>query len=286
MSEHERAVSDQKTDEVAAAGRTSARRPLVNGFWPVVVIGGSAVLTAMTIGFALRSQSQTTAAQTATSEKNQVAAVKDDLAERAIALCSSGGPELEKLREVGLCQKAVEARREPTPAPSPEVSFSVVKDAVVAYLAANPPKDGHTPTAAELLPIVQQVYRQNPPKDGKTPSDAEILAVIRQVYAADPPAAGKDGTNGRDGKNAPCIAADADKPAADQCRGPAGRDGADGAAGQPGAAGVSVMGVRAATREGVCYLDFAMSNGTVISAEVSPLVCQQPAVPLVPRPSR
>jgi hypothetical protein len=266
MSEHERAVSDQKTDEVAAAGRTSARRPLVNGFWPVVVIGGSAVLTAMTIGFALRSQSQTTAAQTATSEKNQVAAVKDDLAERAIALCSSGGPELEKLREVGLCQKAVEARREPTPAPSPEVSFSVVKDAVVAYLAANPPKDGHTPTAAELLPIVQQVYRQNPPKDGKTPSDAEILAVIRQVYAADPPAAGKDGTNGRDGKNAPCIAADA--------------------AGQPGAAGVSVTGVRAATREGVCYLDFAMSNGTVISAEVSPLVCQQPAVPLVPRPSR
>jgi hypothetical protein len=248
------------------------------------IVAGAVILTALAIGFASRSDTQTKAAVEATSQRDTAVAVKDDLAERAIALCSSGGPELEKLRAVGLCQKAAEAKQEqPAPAAVPEVSFAVVKDAVEAYLAANPPKDGHTPTPAELLPIVAQVYRDNPPKDGKTPSEAEILAVIQQVYAANPPAAGQDGKDGKDGKDAPCIAADADRPTADRCRGPAGRNGTDGAA---GAAGVSVVSVKSATRNGVCYLDFTLSNQSVTSAEVSSRVCEDAPVPLVPRSTR
>lgn len=254
--------------------------------WTTVVVAGSVLLTATTMFFAVRSQTQTEVAESATTEKEAAIAVKDDLAERAIALCSAGGPEIEKLRAVGLCQKAAEAKVEQQPAPAPEVSFGMVRDAVEGYLAANPPKDGKTPTPAELLPIVQQVYRDNPPKDGKTPTEAEILQVIREVYAANPPAAGKDGAPGADGKDAPCIAADAEKPTAEQCRGPAGQDGANGANGAAGADGVSVVAARAQTRSGVCYLDFTLSNGSVLSAEVSSRVCEEPSVPLVPRPTR
>jgi hypothetical protein len=142
------------------------------------------------------------AVQQATSQGQQ----KDNVAERAIAVCKGATPEeLAKLNGVGLCVAAAQAKNEPAPTTAAPVPFSVVKSAVDAYMAANPPAAGPPPAPEVVLQFVRQVYDANKPADGKTPTDAELLALIRQVYAANPPKDGKDGQNGQDGRNARCF---------------------------------------------------------------------------------
>jgi hypothetical protein len=73
-------------------------------------------------------------------------------------------------------------------------------------IAANPPKDGHTPTADELLAIIRPLIPVAIPgpagaagTPGVAPTDAQLSALIQAIYDANPPAAGKDGTNGTNG---------------------------------------------------------------------------------------
>jgi hypothetical protein len=150
-----------------------------------------------------------------TDAQNQASAqgqAKDNVAERAIAVCKGATPEeLQKLNGVGLCVAAADAKNQPVPTTAAPVPFSLVKSAVDAYLAAHPIADGPPPSDEVVLGFVKQVYEANKPADGKTPSDAELLLLIRQVYAANPPKDGKDGLNGQ---NAFCF----DNPKADECQ--------------------------------------------------------------------
>jgi hypothetical protein len=148
-----------------------------------------------------------TATDTAVSERGQKESAQQqvqvvqrsnaELRDRAIALCTGADAEgLAQLNAVGLCNAA--ATMDPTPVPAPNVPFSVVKQAVEAYFAANPVKDGESPTPEQLLEYVNQVYRANPPKDAPPPTDEYLLGLIRQVYAANPPTPAKDGVDGKD----------------------------------------------------------------------------------------
>jgi hypothetical protein len=192
MGEHD----DQPTAEM-----TSARRQWHLGSG--VIVGGAIAAVLIAAGMTYRATNLTGQVDVA---KEQVATEKDrkqEYVDRALALCDPKDEvALQKLRSVGLCALAEEDKEQAAP-PAPEVSFGQVLSAVEAYLRANPPKDGRTPTRDELLALTEQVYRAAPPAPGKTPTREELLALIREVYSADPPADGKDGADGADGKDGP-----------------------------------------------------------------------------------
>jgi hypothetical protein len=179
---------------------------------------------------------------TAVGQVEQQSKAKEDVADRAIAVCKGATPEeLARLNGVGLCVAAADAKSQAPPASASPPPFSVVKSAVDAYFAANPPgagAPGPPPSDDVVLRFVRQVYDANKPADGKTPTDAELLALIRQVYAADPPAAGQDG------RNAFCY----DTPSAAAC--------------QPkqGAQGVSVVDIDLDGSDGTCQLVVTLFN--------------------------
>lgn len=194
------------------------------GFWEgqlglVLVIAGSALAIVVALIWTQRASNLEGQVQQKDQQLGAVTDQKDDLADRLITLCGSADPAVQdKLQAAGVCQKAAEAKAEPSSDPAPTVSFAAVRDAVAAYFATHPVRDGHTPTPEELLPIVVQALRANPPKDGHTPTPEELLVLIKQVYAANPPKDGKDGADGEDG--APC-----DPNVRPECRGPKGEDG-------------------------------------------------------------
>lgn len=171
-------------------------------------------------------QKQTEVQQAQHSAEEKARAL-DDALDRVLAICAAGGPSADKMRAVGLCDKAAEQQKDPRQAAPTLVPFGVVSDAVQAYFVQHPVRDGKTPSPEEILPVVREVYAAHPPSDGHTPSNDELLVLIRQVYAANPPAAGKDGQPGKDGVD-----------------GAPGKDGAAGAAGADGAQGPQGPGVR------------------------------------------
>jgi hypothetical protein len=193
-------------------------------------------------------------AQTAKAEATAQARAKDEIVDRALAVCTGATPEqLEKLNQVGLCTKAAEAKKLPAATAAPAVPFSLVKDAVDAYMAANPPAAGPPPSDEVVLRFVRQVYEANKPADGRTPSDAELLVLIQQVYAANPPAAGK---------NAHCY----DVPSDPACQP------------QKGEQGVSVVDLQLDSSNG-CDLVVLFSNGTSTRRPVNPALCGPTAPP-------
>jgi hypothetical protein len=175
------------------------------------------------------------AVQQATSQGQQ----KDNVAERAIAVCKGATPEeLAKLNGVGLCVAAAQAKNEPAPTTAAPVPFSVVKSAVDAYMAANPPAAG-------------------PP-----PAPEVVLQFVRQVYDANKPADGKDGQNGQDGRNARCF----DVPDDPACQP------------KQGAPGVSVVDIQLDDSNG-CELVVLFSNDTSTRKPVNPALCGPAAPP-------
>lgn len=191
----------------------------------ILVIGGSALAVVVALIWTQRASHLEGQVQQKDQQLGAVTDQKDDLADRLISLCGSADAAVQdKLRSAGVCQKAAEAKAEPSQAPPPTVSFAMVRDAVAGYFATHPVRDGHTPTPEELLPIIAQALRANPPKDGTdghTPTSEELLVLIEQVYAANPPKDGTDGKDGADGKDGvPC-----DPAVKPECRGPKGDKG-------------------------------------------------------------
>jgi hypothetical protein len=208
----------------------------------LLIVGGVLAISAAAIMTGTASTA-TDQASTERSGKEDAQRQTTNVAERAIAVCTGAtAAELAKLNAVGLCRAASDAKAAvPT---TPPVPFAVVRQAVDAYFAANPVKNGPPPADDVVLRFVRQVYDANKPADGKTPTDAELLALVQQVYAANPPAAGKDGKNGQDGKNAHCY----DQPDDPAC--------------QPkqGVQGVSVVDLDLDGSDGTCRLIVTLFN--------------------------
>lgn len=196
----------------------------------VLAIGTAAIMTGT-------ASTATEQVSTERSGKEDAQRQTTDVAERAIAVCTGAtATELAKLNAVGLCSAASDAKAAvPTAVPVP---FAVVRQAVDAYFAANPVKDGPPPADEVVLRFVRQVYDANKPADGQTPTDAELLALVQQVYAANPPAAGQDG------RNAFCY----DNPSDAAC--------------QPrqGAQGISVVDIDLDGSDGTCQLVVTLFN--------------------------
>lgn len=93
---------------------------------------------------------------------------------------------------------------------------------------------GATPSDAALLSLIRRVIAENPPKDGKTPSAEELLAIIKPLIpAAVPGPQGQPGETPNDQKLLDLI-----KPLIpDPVPGPEGKAGATGATGETGATG-------------------------------------------------
>lgn len=205
----------------------------------LLIVGGIlAIVTA-----AIMTSTASTATDQATTErsgKEDAQRQTTDVAERAIAVCTGAtAGELAKLNAVGLCRAASDAKAAvPTAAPVP---FAVVRQAVDAYFAANPVKDGPPPADEVVLRFVRQVYDANKPADGQTPTDAQLLELVKQVYAANPPAAGQDG------RNAFCY----DNPADAACQPKQG---------DPGTQGVSVVDIDLDGSDGTCQLVVTLFN--------------------------
>lgn len=197
------------------------------GRWCLIVGGVGAVVTAIVMSSAASTATDSADVERAGKQQAQQQVVQvqrsaAELRDRAIALCEDADTDdLAKLNAVGLCNAAATTE----PAPVPNVPFSLVKQAVDAYFAANPVKDGESPTPEQLLDYVNQVYRANPPKDAVPPTDDQLLVLIKQVYAANPPAVPKDG------KDAYCFT----NPDDVRCQPKEGK---------PGAQGISVQGMR------------------------------------------
>ncbi len=196
MGEHDETVVQEKVR------RWNTGSLMILGAAVVAVIGlGLMTVRAVDVG-----EQRDVAQEQVSTERDR----KQEYVDRALALCDPADPvAVAKLRAVGLCDLAQEDKKSVVAPPAPEVSFSTVLDAVEAYLRANPPKDGKTPSREELLALTEQVYRSAPPKDGVTPSREELLGLVQEVYAANPPANGKDGrdgVDGRDGQQGPGVA--------------------------------------------------------------------------------
>jgi hypothetical protein len=213
-----------------------------------IILGGRTVTLHDDVSTAQSSEA------TAKAEKTAEARAKDEIVDRALAFCADASPDqLAKLSAIGLCKKAAEAKQLPAATVAPDVPFSLVKQAVDAYFAANPPQAGPPPTEDVVLRYVRQVYDANRPADGKTPTDAELRVLIQQVYAANPP---------KNGQNAYCY----DAPTDPAC--------------QPkqGEPGVSVTDIDLDDSDG-CELVVLFSNGTSTRKPVNPALCGPTAPP-------
>lgn len=159
-------------------------------------------------------------------------------------------------------------------APSPTVvtpSNDQLLTLIRGVIAANPPKDGHTPTPEELLALIRPLVPQAIPgpsgaagTPGATPTDAQLLALIQGVYNANPPA---PGVNGVDGKNAFCY----DNPSDASCQPQQGEPGPSGATGPPGPKPVSSEFTP--NEQGTCQYVVTYSDGTKTEADTNPLNC-------------
>lgn len=103
---------------------------------------------------------------------------------------------------------------------------------------AGPPgaqgQPGATPTDAALLTLIRRVISENPPKDGKTPTAEELLAIIKPLIPAAVP--GPQGTDGKTPTDAQLLALI--RPLIpDPVPGPEGKAGATGAKGDTGETG-------------------------------------------------
>lgn len=130
----------------------------------------------------------------------QVFASKDDadqarsetrtLAQQVTQACDSGGAAAQQLEAIGACRKAAVAA----------IGAPTIEERTVIQVA----------TDDQVRASVVEYLRANPPRDGRTPTDAEVEAAVARVCGSigcrgepgDDGAAGVDGTNGLDGANA------------------------------------------------------------------------------------
>jgi type II secretory pathway component PulJ len=131
----------------------------------------AAIAVALLGLLAWNSWASTHAAQEATQETA-------DLAAQVQAACGTGGAAAKQLETIGACRQAREAAAgEGSPTVTTQVATDdQVRVAVADYLSANPPRDGRTPTAAEV--------------------DAAVARFCETMGCR-----GDDGTNGTNGEN-------------------------------------------------------------------------------------
>lgn len=116
--------------------------------------------------------------------------------------CEQDGKIAEQLGDI--CRQAeriVEDPAEPViTLPTEEQLRPLIRDYVDGWLTANPPRDGRTPTTAELSALIAAELERNPPADGHTPTAAEIRPIVQTEVAAwltaNPPRDGEDGDDG------------------------------------------------------------------------------------------
>lgn len=105
------------------------------------------------------------------------------LAQQVTAACSAGGAAERELESIGACEKAATAAMgAPVADQAPIIQVATddqVRSAVADYLQAHPPRDGRTPTAAEV--------------------DAAVTRVCDEIGCRG--ADGTDGLNGQDGQD-------------------------------------------------------------------------------------
>lgn len=188
------------------------------------------------------------ATEKAASERQDVviAQIQDDLKDvcRKVSTDSLAPSEKDSCyrAEQNIPPSVVTESKEPS---QPFLDASVLLDAakvrVDDYLATH-----EIVSAAELLPIVQQVYAENKPADAPAPTDEQVFGILARIYAANPPAPGKDATQAQadaalqsycDAEGSPCIGPKGDK----GDTGSSGQDGATGADGKDGAPGRGII---------------------------------------------
>lgn len=137
----------------------------------------------------------------------EIAALREDMK----TVCRQADPKNLPTSEQDKCFRA-EANLPPKSAPAAQQTTTTITQMpsddqlltlIRGVIAANPPKDGHTPTADELLALIKPLIPLplagqpgTPGEPGKTPTDEQLLALIQQVYDANPPAAGPTGPTG------------------------------------------------------------------------------------------
>ena len=188
------------------------------------------VAVGVVVALALYGSGQETDKETAQAGQAAEQADKKDLATQVAEACAAGGPVGQDLTKRGLCGKAKEIIQEPVK-PVESITEQQVKSIVqaevakldlkltpeeintVATVAANripKPKDGKTPTTAELQPLVSTAlatFCANDSCKGEDGEDAppvtaEQLAATLAAYCEPRnDCMGKDGTNGTNGAN-------------------------------------------------------------------------------------
>lgn len=138
-----------------------------------------------------------------------------DAQEQTDALLQANTATIDELRKTN--EELAAQGKDTVPVPNtPSNPESVDPDAIAALAAAKvlaqipTPRDGRTPTSAELAPLVATAVASylaaNPPppgEDGQTPSVEQITtvtaAVVAAYFAANPPPAGVQGEPGEQG---------------------------------------------------------------------------------------
>jgi hypothetical protein len=166
------------------------------------------------------------------------------LAEQVSSACATGGDGARELERIGACQQAEEAKTDPAAVQPAQPSDGQVRDAVAAYLQANPPRDGRAPSTAEIDAAVARfcasVGCQGQPGDPGAPGatgrstgpTADQVRAQVEVYCANNngclPSAEELRQAAVDAVAAYCAAAE---DGTEPCRGPKGDTGATGPAG-------------------------------------------------------
>lgn len=180
--------------------------------WVLAVV----VLAALGVGYLVTTTSTTaqTDKQVAVGQRDATAQQATTLADQVAAACAAGGATAADLQRVGACQQAAQVQSTPVPVPGPKgdqgpgPTTEQINAAVASWLFKNPPPAGRAPTVAEIAAAVTDYMTANPAQPGRAPTAAEISNAVAGWFADHPVRDGVDGTNGRDGKDAPAPTAE------------------------------------------------------------------------------
>jgi hypothetical protein len=227
-------------DQLQAHDRELRKREGRARMWAAAAVIG--ILLGIVVGACAIARTATLT-EAGESAQLEIDAIKQDLKTvcRAVPAGQLPDPEQDKCfrAEANLPPSSPVEQQQPAPQGLDDAALlQAVKSRVDNYLAQNP-----LPTAADLLPLVRQVYEENRPKDGApgpAPTDAQLLGLIRAVYVANPPAPGADATQEQADV---AIASYCAKQPGGSCRGEAGPQGEQGRPGAPGADGEPGRGI-------------------------------------------
>lgn len=212
----------------------SEARPLarVTKFMFAAFIIFLAIIAVGTIRLAFYGDQQKAEKQTAQAGQAAEQADKKDLAAEVKEACDKGGVTAQTLTKQGLCGKAKQIIQEPTKTVEPGLTETQVRNVVKEEVA----KRNLTLTPAQVQTVATAASKLVPkPKDGKTPTTAEITPLVSTALAT---FCANDACRGKDGTDAPAVTAEqlqaqvaAYCEPRNDCVGSDGKNGENGAAG-------------------------------------------------------